>query len=254
MTNPQALVLVDKIPSTLEAVASSLKGRGFDVEVTSDCETALRLVGMRRLSVVLVGNLGDQMSRWEFCKYLRGIAPPGDTVIIVALPASSRLTAIRCLEEGADACMTLPLTADDLLTRIGILRRTSPAPEPEIVRYRGLEVNYTAQRASYEGRVLKLNVAAIALLGCLVRSPEREIPRAELGTQLGLSNPARLRRIDSQIHRIRLALLDARCPHIIRTIRLHGYSLSTRVGVGALLGAAVLKMGGSLSGLVAPIV
>lgn len=246
MSNPQALVLVDKIPSVLEPVVTSLKGEGFEVEITSDCETASRLVVHRRSAIVLVGNLGDQMSRWEFCKYLRGVSPSRDLAIIVALPESSRLTAIRCLEDGADACMTLPLTGEALAGRIRMLRRATTADD--VLLYKGLEVNLATQRAIYDGRLLRLNVPALSLLACLVRQPEQEISRAELGVQLGLNNRERMRRIDSQIHKIRLAFRDARCPHVVRTIRMQGYSLSTRLVLGMLAVTALAEMGVPLLG------
>jgi DNA-binding response OmpR family regulator len=227
MSDPQALVLVDRIPSLLEPIISSLKGEGYDVRVTSDCDTASRLVGRGHPSIVVVGNLGDQMSRWEFCKLLRADAPPGDTAIIVAIAKSSRLTAIRCLEEGADACIPTPLTREALVGQIRMLRRTMPGGQAEVLSYRGLEVNLTAQRVTYEGRRVRLNVTAIALLACLVRTPDRDITRDELVAVLGPHSPGGLRRVDAYIHRIRRAFVAAGCPHVIRTVRMHGYGLTT---------------------------
>ena len=246
MSNPQALLLVDKIPSALEPVAASLRGEGFKVELTSDCETASRLVAQKRSVVVLVGNLADQMSRWEFCKYLRSVSPSRDLIIIVALSEGARLTAIRCFEEGADACMTVPINGDALLGQIRMLRRAAPAQD--ILVYKGLEVNLPAQRAAYEGRALRLIVSAISLLACLVRKPEQDISRAELSLQLGLSSREQMRRIDAQIHRIRLAFKETCCPHVIRTIRMQGYSLSTRLLVAGASVATLVEAGVNLAG------
>jgi DNA-binding response OmpR family regulator len=87
------------------------------------------------------------------------------------------------LELGADDYVVKPFSVAEVVARIrAVLRRThgAAAPQPDVVRIGGLEVDVGARRAVLDGRELELRRKEFDLLARLVRDAGRVVTREQL--------------------------------------------------------------------------
>ncbi len=90
---------------------------------------------------------------------------------------------MRALDLGADAYLTKPVGAAELVAQVGAtLRRPRLAPpgEEERLRVGPLEIDRASCRVRVDGRAVRLTPTEFALLVELARRPGRVVPRREL--------------------------------------------------------------------------
>lgn len=217
--------MVDHNPSSLTAVVDHLALAGHAAQVVADCEAARAILLSDRASLVLIGQLSGDISRADYCRDLRAIAPAGQTVIIVALPESASRTRIRCLEEGADDVIDAPIVPQRMLQRVRSLLSPGEGGYHSVLRYGAIVMSIDELKVRVGDTLIELSPAAFRLLRTFLEHPEQTLSRRDLMVSLGRRGGA-TRSIDSQVRRLRTAMSSAGAAHLIVTVSSVGYMLS----------------------------
>jgi two-component system, OmpR family, phosphate regulon response regulator PhoB len=129
-TNPLILIVEDH-PDTRVAVAEHLGQRGFDVEVASHGDDAMRLLRERRPDLVYLDMNLPQISGYEVCEQIRTDAALRETGILMTSAQSTMQVEAFCLEAGADAFLAKPFEIEEVFEHISriLLARSQPSQE-----------------------------------------------------------------------------------------------------------------------------
>ena len=125
--NPLILVVEDH-PDTQAAVAEYLGQRGFDVEVASHGEDAMRLLREKRPDLVYLDMNLPRISGYEVCEQIRTDGDLQETGILMTSAQSSLQVEAFCLEAGADAFLAKPFEIEEVAEQISriLLARARP--------------------------------------------------------------------------------------------------------------------------------
>ena len=202
---------------------------GHVVELIGDCEMAYRSVERVRPDAIVVGRLADDILRYDLCRQLRQIAPVGQSVIIALVPASARLSRIRCLEEGADGVIDDDSTLGHLWARINSF--VSPrikASGRDVLVYGQIKMDIDRHKATAAGLPLALNRTSFAILRHFLENPEQALTRQDISSALGRAGLHRERTIDVHIRTLRLAMKPGGAGGLVVTVPQSGYMLCDR--------------------------
>lgn len=96
---------------------------------------------------------------------------------ILALTPDSPQDRVRCLDLGADECLSKPFVFEELLARFRALRRRKAGPEITTLRVADLELDLGTQTVKRSGQVIKLTPREFAVLEFLMRNCGRVVSR-----------------------------------------------------------------------------
>src|SRR5579875_4160722 len=128
--NRLRLAVVDRDPGFLQVLSNRLNALGWDLRALSSAVTADALVGMRLNALVVdLAVLGP--GSWEYLERVCGRLP--GLAVIVCTGPSSVAQRVRGLRLGADAWMTKPCHAEELICVIeAAIRRHRRNEMPQI--------------------------------------------------------------------------------------------------------------------------
>jgi DNA-binding response OmpR family regulator len=220
------ILIIDDDPALCQTLTLSLEGEGYRVVSESDglrgLERALReAVDLIVLDLSLPGLPGT-----ELLKKLRGrgnVTP----VIILTGQKKEEIDRVLGLELGADDYMLKPFGTKELVARVhAVLRRGRPvAPEPEEVRFEGVEVYFKRQTASRDGRPIHLTAKEFGLLRLLVSREGEVVSRQTILNKVwGYDSFPSTRTVDTFVHNLRRKIeADPAHPRHLITVAWSGY-------------------------------
>jgi CheY-like chemotaxis protein len=127
-TRAKVLVAEDS-PLIRDAIRRELSRAGFEVTVAEDGEQALQLARTRRFDAVSSDVMMPKMDGYELVRALRQEPHYRQVPIVMVTSKDARIDAMKGLDAGADAYLTKPAEADELIRTLeGLLRRTAKAP------------------------------------------------------------------------------------------------------------------------------
>src|SRR5439155_15449588 len=175
-----AILVVDDEPAILDAIAYTLRGEGFDVDVASSGEEAFEAADRRPYEVVVLDVMLPGVSGVELCRRLRA---ESDVPILLLTARDAEVDRVLGLEAGADDYVTKPFSMAELVSRIrAILRRR--ALDRDVARPRlragGLTLDLARHEVEVDGRSVRITPSELKLLALLARQPERVFSRREL--------------------------------------------------------------------------
>jgi two-component system KDP operon response regulator KdpE len=122
------VLVVDDEPQFLRALATNLRGAGYDVETASTAAEALAAAGLRPPDAVVLDLLLPDGSGIEVCRELRTWS---EAPIVLVSAVGEEEEKIAALDAGADDYVTKPFAIGELLARLrAALRRAGPPGEP----------------------------------------------------------------------------------------------------------------------------
>jgi DNA-binding response OmpR family regulator len=136
------IVAADRNTRAMLELAFSRNGRDFQVFTAPNGRSAMLQLAIVRPDLVLLDVTSPHGDGWETLLRIRELS----TVPVIALSArKDPRTTIRSLEEGADYCLTDPLSMRELRARVSSLlhrdrsadRRDSCANQPEVDTHAG---------------------------------------------------------------------------------------------------------------------
>jgi two-component system, OmpR family, phosphate regulon response regulator PhoB len=113
------ILVVEDHPDTLDAVGEYLRQRGFDVEVASDGQAAMRIIREKRPDIVYLDMNLPHISGYDVCEQIRADADIRGTGILMTSAQSSFHVKAFCLEAGADAFLAKPFEIEKVAEVIG---------------------------------------------------------------------------------------------------------------------------------------
>tara|TARA_R110002020_G_scaffold184947_2_gene382325 strand:- start:39957 stop:40682 length:726 start_codon:yes stop_codon:yes gene_type:complete len=236
MSDTSLIAIVEDDPEIRTLVASLLAREGFEVTQCAGAAELDRLLGRRRVDLVLLDLMLEGEDGLSICRRLQNADIKIPVLMVTA--KGDDIDRIVGLEFGADDYLPKPFNPRELVARVrAILRRTRDVHRPSAMAGRafafaGWELDAGSRiLRDPRGSAVELTGGEFDLLVALVSHPQRVLTRDQLldWTRGRDSNPYD-RTIDVQLSRLRRKLADdPKRPTIIRTIRGGGYLFSPQV-------------------------
>ena len=235
------ILVIDDDPDVCAMLKQYLTREGYAVESAHTTQSAMSIVGQRRVDLIFLDVMLGEESGFDVCKQLRA----DNAVPIIFLSALSadhhRLTGYQM---GGDDYIAKPFNPGLLLARVrAVFRRTHRASS---LAYRRDARTYHFEKWTFHGDREELigadGVETIlskretALLKVLLANPQIPLTREEIASALNgeeteeTLDAQQSRAIDVLVGRLRQKVeVSAKAPKLIKTIRGTGYQLCCTV-------------------------
>ncbi len=227
MSGKKILIVEDERPIR-EMIAYGLRRAGFEVREAEDCRGAREQLADRQPDLLLLDWMLPDMSGLELAKLLKRDEDTRELPIIMLTARAEETDKVAGLEGGADDYMTKPFSPRELVARINaVLRRSEPGGGEDRVEFQGLALDRASHRVTAGERTVSLGPTEYRMLEFFMTHPERVYSREQLLDRIWGGNVyVEERTIDVHIRRLRKALEDHGCDHLIQTVRGAGYRFS----------------------------
>ena len=166
MTGARILV-VDDEPHILRALATSLRGAGYEVVAVATAAEAVTAAAMRPPDAVILDLILPDGSGIDVCRELRRWT---DAPIVVLSAVGDEHEKVLALDAGADDYVTKPFGIDELLARLrAVLRRAAPPGDP-VVDLGELVVDVEKRLVTLRGEPVALTPTEFELLRLFVQN------------------------------------------------------------------------------------
>jgi two-component system OmpR family response regulator len=223
-TDKLRVLVVDDEASIVDAVATSLRYEGFEVDEASTGRAALAAAQERAPDLIVLDVMLPDLDGLEVTRRLRG---DGVTVPILFLTARDAVEdKVVGLTLGADDYVTKPFSLAEVVARVrAILRRAGPdAATDGRLRFADVEMDEESHEVWRAGVPVQLTATEFSLLRFFLLNPRRVLSKAQILDYVwhydfgGDPNV-----VETYVSYLRKKL-DALGPPLIQTIRLVGYA------------------------------
>jgi two-component system OmpR family response regulator len=223
-TEKLRVLVVDDEASIVDAVATSLRYEGFEVDEASTGRAALSAAQERAPDLIVLDVMLPDLDGLEVTRRLRG---DGVTVPILFLTARDAVEdKVVGLTLGGDDYVTKPFSLAEVVARVrAILRRAGPdAATDGRLRFADVEMDEGSHEVWRAGIPVQLTATEFSLLRFFLLNPRRVLSKAQILDYVwhydfgGDPNV-----VETYVSYLRKKL-DAIGPPLIQTIRLVGYA------------------------------
>jgi DNA-binding response OmpR family regulator len=202
-----------------------LEADGHQVRLAADGQAAVDSFLEETPDVAILDLNMPRLDGTEVLRFLRSVTQ--DMPILVLSARSELETRLKCLELGADDCMTKPFALAELRARTrAIVRRRRDVSL--LLRHGSLEVNRVERTVICDGHPVTLTGKEFALLEYLLLNRGRAVSRATLLDQVWKTQPeASTNVVDVYVNYLRRKLGATATP-LIQTVRGEGYAIGLR--------------------------
>jgi two-component system, OmpR family, response regulator CpxR len=221
----EKVLLIDNDRELTKQLSSYLSPKGFEVSVSEDAETGLKLALNQSFDIIILEVLLPNTTGFELIQTLR---EHKQTPVLFLSTCKTEIDRLMGLEYGADDYLTKPCDPNELLARLhAILRRTQNAHHntPPELHLGDIIVNCAQRQVSLKNEPLELTNTEFKILEILLKSPGQAFSKEEL-TEYALNRKftAYDRSIDVHISNLRQKLgNNAETEPWIKTVRGFGY-------------------------------
>ena len=160
----QRVLVVDDEPQFLRALATNLRGAGYEVDTAETAADALAAAPLRPPDAVILDLLLPDASGREVCRQLREWS---EAPIILVSAVGDDDEKIAALDAGADDYVTKPFGMGELLARLrAVLRRATPGAAP-VVEVGPIRVDLEKTVVTMDGRPVHLTPHEFRILRLL---------------------------------------------------------------------------------------
>jgi two-component system KDP operon response regulator KdpE len=161
------ILVVDDEPQFLRALATNLRGAGYDVQTATTAREALSAAALRPPDALVLDLLLPDGTGTEVARELRTWT---DVPIVLVSAVGDEDEKIAALDAGADDYVTKPFAVGELLARLrAVLRRAGPPGDP-IVRVGSIAIDLEKQAVSVDGEPIHLTPHEYRILGLLAQN------------------------------------------------------------------------------------
>ena len=226
MQSKRVLIIEDDADAAgvLEAY---LKRENYDVTIARDGLSGLDAARRWQPDLILLDIMLPGMNGTEVLAALRR---RDDTPVIMVTAMGDAPDRIGALRYGADDYVVKPYNPGEVVARVqAVLRRSqNPTPQPETLRWAGLEVDPLALIAvvkhdGAEPRRLDLTPTEFSLLVTMMRAPTRPFTRLFLLEHCLPESDALERVVDTHVYNLRRKLEVAGITDVLPAVRSVGY-------------------------------
>jgi two-component system, OmpR family, response regulator len=224
-SDKQRVLVVDDEPSIVDAVATSLRYEGFDVEEAKTGRAALAKAQERTPDLIVLDVMLPDLDGLEVTRRLRS---DGIGVPVLFLTARDALEdKLAGLTVGGDDYVTKPFSLAEIVARVrAILRRTQAgAPGAELLSFADVEMDEDSHEVWRAGTAVQLTATEFNLLRFFLLNPRRVLSKAQILDHVwhyDFGGDANV--VETYVSYLRKKL-DALGPPLIHTIRLVGYAI-----------------------------
>ena len=222
----QTIVVVEDDRDLCTLLEYNLGKGGYRVVTLHRLKGAMTAIEKAVPDLVLLDVMLPDGDGFDFCRQLRENRATAGIPLLFLTARSQEIDRVLGLEIGGDDYITKPFSPRELLARIKAhLRRGASGSAKRVLAAHGLEIDFSARRASLGGSPLPLTATEFALLGFLAENPGKAYTRQQLIGQVwnGRSHITQ-RNIDVHIRRLREQIEpDPKRPRWLQTVRGFGY-------------------------------
>ncbi|MGP8060419.1 MAG: response regulator transcription factor [Acidimicrobiales bacterium] len=221
----QRILVVDDEPSITDAVSTSLRYEGYDVEVAETGRSALSSAQERTPDLIVLDVMLPDLDGLEVTRRLRA---DGIRVPVLFLTARDALEdKLAGLTVGGDDYVTKPFALAEIIARVRvILRRANDADADDgILRFADVEMDEGAHEVRRAGKPIKLTATEFSLLRFFMLNPRQVLSKAQILDHVwhyDFGGDANV--VETYVSYLRKKL-ERDGPPLIHTIRLVGYAL-----------------------------
>lgn len=220
------ILIVDDEPSITEFVGYAMQKEGYETDVASDGETALKMLEEKHYDLFVLDIMLPGIDGYDLCRRIRAKM---DTPILFLSARDSELNKVVGLELGADDYLAKPFGVRELMARTrALLRRSQPndslSSASEICAG-GITLDEDAHTANGNKGPIDLTPREFELLACLMRNAGKVVSREDLlHDAWGWEFITETKTVDTHIKRLRDKIEAAGYdPKLVETVRGYGY-------------------------------
>jgi len=162
------ILVVDDEPQFLRALATNLRGAGYEVETATSANEAHTAAGLQSPDAVILDLVLPDGTGTEVARELRTWT---DVPIIVVSAVGDEDEKIAALDAGADDYVTKPFAIGELLARLrAALRRATAGADPVIV-FGDVRIDLEKQLVEVDGSPVHLTPHEFGILRLLAQNP-----------------------------------------------------------------------------------
>lgn len=232
VSKPLVLLLEDE-RSIRDVVCERLEGAGYVCVPLADGAEGLRLLRQQPFDLLILDLMLPRVDGLTICRTVRMEETNRDLPILMLTARRNESDKVLGLEAGADDYVTKPFGMNELISRLGALRRRShrarqPASEaiPPRVVCPELEIDTARHRAVVRGCTVALTPHEFELLYQLASSPGVVRTRQELLSTVWRGDSfVTERSVDTLVRHLRCKIeRNPGAPELVLTVRGYGYS------------------------------
>ena len=219
------VLVVDDEPSIVDAVATSLRYEGFEVEEANCGRAALAAAQERPPDMIVLDVMLPDLDGLEVTRRLRadGVRAP----VLFLTARDSLEDKIAGLTVGGDDYVTKPFALAEIIARTrALLRRAGVERDDDgMLRFADVEMNEGAHEVRRAGRLIALTATEFNLLRFFLRNPRQVLSKAQILDNVwhyDFGGEANV--VETYVSYLRKKL-ERHGPPLIHTIRLVGYTL-----------------------------
>lgn len=192
----------------LDLLALYLKPHNYLCKKALGANEVMSCIKKESFDIVLLDIMMPVMDGWDLCEKIRLLS---DVPIIMVTARDQKSDIVKGLRLGADDYISKPINEDELLARMeAVLRRRKPKDQIEV---NGLLWNEDQFELSYYNKPIKLTPKEFAIMGYLLKSPNRVFAREQLIELIwGLDSETEGRTVDSHVRNMREKVRQAGFP------------------------------------------
>ncbi len=228
------ILLIEDDSDLFSLLKYNLEKEGFALVGSQTGRGAIDLCQRERPDLILLDIMLPDSDGLDICKGIRTHTTLGHIPIIFLTARASEADRIVGLELGANDYIVKPFSIRELIARIKVHFRTTPAPQ-RLLKAGELELDRTACRVRLAGREIQLTATEFRLLEFLMSRPGVVYSREQLLDSVwGHDRAVTDRTVDVYVLRLRQKVEhDPASPVFLRSVRGFGYSFSDEVPVAA---------------------
>lgn len=222
---PARILIVDDEPSITEFVSYAMQKEGYQTEIASDGEEALRKIEQQHFDLFILDIMLPGIDGYELCRRIR---TKMSTPILFLSARDTELNKVVGLELGADDYLAKPFGVRELLARTRALLRRSQGNEMvsgNEISAGGITLNEDTHVAQGDKGAIDLTPREFELLACLMRNAGKVVSREDLlHDAWNWEFITETKTIDTHIKRLRDKIESAGYdPKLVETVRGYGY-------------------------------
>ena len=220
------LLLAEDDAILADALSSSLRKAGFDIEVAGNGAVAEYLLLRHNFDLAVLDIGLPLVDGLTVLKRVRVARPTLPMLILTALDGLD--DRVAGLNAGADDYLTKPFAFAELLARLHALLRRSDLTRPVVLTVADLALDPASHRVTRGGAPISLTPKEYAILEVLMRQPGRLVTRMRLAEAVWEDEHDSLTNlVDVHVSHLRRKIDREDVPPLIHTMRGRGY----RIGV-----------------------
>lgn len=222
---PARILIVDDEPSITEFVSYAMQKEGYQTEIASDGEEALRKIEQQHFDLFILDIMLPGIDGHELCRRIRAKM---STPILFLSARDTELNKVVGLELGADDYLAKPFGVRELLARTRALLRRSQGNEMvsgNEISAGGITLNEDTHVAQGDKGAIDLTPREFELLACLMRNAGKVVSREDLlHDAWNWEFITETKTVDTHIKRLRDKIESAGYdPKLVETVRSYGY-------------------------------